>query len=63
MSSGQDFTYLSNIVLQEKLVQGVRDLHPADEGECGDVLTAIRDLDQLALKVVNVRFETVSASS
>jgi len=32
-------------------------LHPIDECECRYVLTAVGDLDQLALVVVDVRFE------
>ena len=41
-------------------VQGVRDLQPADERECGDVLTAVGDLSQLTLEIDNVRFEVVA---
>ena len=40
-------------------IQGVRELQPADECECKDVLTAVEDLSQLALEVVNVEFEVV----
>jgi len=31
-------------------VQGVRDLQPADECQCRDILTAVEALDELALK-------------
>jgi len=41
-------------------VQGVRDLQPADECECMDILTAVGYLDQLALEVADVRFEAVA---
>jgi len=37
----------------------VRDLHPIDEHECGDVLAAVGDLGQLALEVADVRFEVI----
>ena len=47
-------------MLQKVFVQGVRDLQPADERECGDVLIAVEDLGQLALKVANIRFEDVA---
>jgi len=42
------------------LVHGVRDLQLVDERESGDVLTVVGDLGQLALKVVDVRFEVVA---
>ena len=42
------------------LVQRVRDLQPADERECGDILTAFENLSQLALEVANIRFEAVA---
>jgi len=35
-------------------------LQPADEYECRDVLTAVGDLVQLALEVVDVGFEVVT---
>ena len=41
------------------LAQRVRDLQPADECECRDVLTAVGDLSQLALEVTDVGFEVV----
>ena len=44
------------------IVQGLRDLQPADERECRDVLIAIGDHGQLALKVANVRFKVVTLS-
>ena len=47
-------------MLQEGFVQGVSDLQPADECERRDLFTAIRDFGKLALKDVDVRFETVS---
>jgi len=47
-------------VLQDMFVQGVRNLQPADECECRDVLTAIGDLGLFALKVANVGFDVVA---
>jgi len=41
-------------------IQWVRDLQPADECDCKDVLTAVGDLGQLALEVANVRFKVVT---
>jgi len=41
-------------VLEKVFVQRVRDLHPTDECECRDVLTAVGDLDELVLKEVDV---------
>jgi len=37
-------------LFKEVLVQGVKNLQPADERECRDVLTAVRDFGELALK-------------
>ena len=47
-------------MLRKMLAQRVRDLQPADECECGDVITAVGNLGQLALKVANVKFEVVA---
>ena len=47
-------------MIEEVLVQGVRNLQPAGERECRDVLTAVGDLDQLALEVTDVGFEVVA---
>jgi len=47
-------------VLQEMFAQGMRDLQSADEYKCRDILTAVGDLDQLALKVAYVGFEVVA---
>ena len=38
----------------------MRDLQSVDERECRDVLTAFGDLCQLALKVVDVKFEIIT---
>lgn len=46
-------------MLQWMLVQGVRNMQPADEYECRDILTAIRNFGRLALEVTDVRVETV----
>ena len=46
-------------MLHKLFVQGVRDLMPADEREYKDVLTAVRDLGQLALKIADVGFEAI----
>jgi len=34
-------------------------LQRADERKCGDVLTAIRELGQLALEIADIRFEAI----
>jgi len=47
-------------VLEEVLVQGVRNLQPTDERECRDILTAVGDFGKLALEEVDVWFEVVS---
>ena len=44
----------------QQIFARVRDLLPADECECRDVLTTVRDLGQLALKIADVRFEVVA---
>jgi len=41
-------------------VQWVKDLQPANECKCRDVLIAVGDLGQLALKVASVRFKVVT---
>ena len=38
----------------------MRSLQPVSDCECKDVLTAVRDLGQLALKVADVGFEAVA---
>ena len=60
LSLRQDFAHLSDIVLQEVIVQGMRDLHPTNEHERGDVLTTVGDFGQLALEVADIRFEIVA---
>ena len=50
----QDLAHLSDIALEEMLVQGVRNMQSADERECRDVLTAVRDFGKLALKEADV---------
>ena len=47
-------------MFQEMFIQCVRDLQPADECDCKDVLTTVEDLSQLALEVANVRFKVVT---
>jgi len=47
-------------MLEEVLIQGMRNLQSADERECRDLLTAIEDFDELDLEEANVRFETVA---
>ena len=47
-------------MLEEILVQGVRNLQPADERESIDIFTAIRDLGELALEQADVRLEAVT---
>ena len=51
LGSTQDFTHPSNVMLQQIFIQGVRNLHPTDECECKDILTAVGNFGQLALKV------------
>jgi len=41
-------------------VQGVRELHSADERECRSIPTVFRDLGQLPLEVTDVRFVDVA---
>jgi len=42
---------------------GVRNLQPADECKCRGILTAVGNFGQLALKVANVKLETVALSN
>ena len=44
LSSGEDLAILGVIVLQEVFVQGVRDLQPTDEHECGNFFTTLETL-------------------
>jgi len=41
-------------VLEEVLVQEVKNLQPTDERECRDILTAVGDFGKLALEEVDV---------
>jgi len=41
-------------VLEEVLVQGMRNLQPAYECECKDILTTVGDFAKLAFKEVDV---------
>ena len=41
-------------MLEEVLVQEVRNLQPTDECECRDILTVVGDFDKLALEEVDV---------
>jgi len=41
-------------------VQRMRDLQPANECKCRNILTIVGEFGQLALKVANVRFEVVT---
>ena len=59
-SSGSNLVHPSDIVFQKMFVHEVKDLQPADEREYRDVLTVVRDLGQLALKVADVRFEAAT---
>ena len=47
-------------MLEKVFIQRVRDLHPTDECECRDVLTAVGDLGKLVLEVADVGFETIT---
>ena len=47
-------------MLDEVLVQGVRNLQPVDERESRDIVIAVRDLDELALEEEDVRLEHVT---
>jgi len=60
LSSKQNLAHPGDIVLQEMFVQGVRNMQLADECECRDVLTAVGNLDQLALDVPDVGLEAVT---
>ena len=46
-------------MLLEVLVEGVKDLHLADERECEDILTEIWDFSQLVQEVSDARFDIV----
>ena len=41
-------------MLEEVFVQRVRNMHPADECECRDVLTVVRDFGELTLKEADI---------
>jgi len=49
-------------VLQEILVQRVRNLQPVDERQHRDIFTAIGHIRELVLEVVDVRLEAVTMS-
>ena len=54
LSSRPELAHSSNIVLEEVLVKGVRNLQPVDECECRDILTAVGDFGELALEEADV---------
>ena len=62
LCSGENFAHPSNIVLEEVLVHGVRNLQPVDERESRDIFIAVRDLDELSLEEIDVRLEHVTLS-
>ena len=43
-------------------VQNVRDLHSANECECRDIFTTVRNLGEQVLKIADVRLEAVALS-
>jgi len=47
-------------MLQQVLIQWVRDLQSAGECECKDILTAVGNLGKLALEVADVGFEAIT---
>jgi len=47
-------------MLQNIFAQGVRDLQPTDKHECRDVLSAVGNFGQLALKVADRRFKATT---
>jgi len=49
-----DLTHPSDIVFQQMLVQGMRNLQSVDEHECRYIFTAIRNFDNLAPRVTNL---------
>ena len=46
-------------MLEEVLIQGVKNLQPADERECRDIFTAVGNLGELILEVADVRLKAV----
>jgi len=62
LSYRQNITHPSDIVLEEVFEHGVKNMSIVDERECIDVLTAIGDLDLLAMEVSNVGLEAVTLS-
>jgi len=42
------------------LIQGVRNLQPADECECRDIIVVVKNFGWLALTVIDVRLEAVA---
>ena len=60
LSLGKVFAHLGDVMLQEVLVQRVRDLQPADKCECCYLLTTVGDLGELALEEIDVGFEAIS---
>ena len=47
-------------MLQQMFVYGVRNLQPIDERECRGIFTAVGNLGELVLKVVDVRLEALT---
>ena len=47
-------------MIEDVLVQGVRNLQVTDEHECRNVLTAVGDFDELALKEADVGLEDIT---
>ena len=54
LSSGKDFAYLGDSMLQEVFVQGMSNLQPTDKCECDNFLPIVGDFGELVLVEVNV---------
>jgi len=59
LCSGESLAHFDDVVFQKVFVQRMSDLQSADKCEHRYLLTAIRDLDVLALKEINVGFEAI----
>ena len=60
LCSDKDLAHLRDVVLQEMLVQRVSDMQSTNVRECKYLLTTVRDLTELVLEGVDVRFEAIS---
>ena len=58
----QKLTHSSDIMLQQLLVQQMRNLQPIDEHKHRGIFIAVGHLGDLILEVVDIRLETVTGS-